>query len=83
MEDINTSFFDGALSKNQIDQMNESDSDESDTFSDKIEDFMSYPLTHWIVISQSNKIYRFICGFEMILCIISSYYYGYMASFHD
>ena len=59
------------------------DTEESEELEEKIRDLMSYPLTYWIVISQDNKIYKFICGFELILCIISSYYYGYLAGFHD
>ena len=63
--------------------MNETDDDESDGLDKKLDEVMSMPITHWIVISKTNKLYRFICGSELILCIISSYYYGYMASFHD
>ena len=83
MEDINTSFYDGALSKNLLEMMNESESDTDDEFGKKMEYFMSMPITYWIVISKDNRLYRFTCGFELMLCIISSYYYGFMATFHE
>jgi hypothetical protein len=58
MEDINTSFFDGALSKNELEMLNETEeSDVSDGFDEILDDIMSMPLTHWIVISKENKLY--------------------------
>ena len=52
MEDINTSFYDGALSKNQIEMLNETDEDDSDELGKKLDEIMSMPFTHWIIISK-------------------------------
>jgi hypothetical protein len=82
MDDINTSFFNGHLSKTAMEMMNDTDEDSED-LDKKMEELMSMPITHWIVISKTNKLYKFICGFELALRIISSYYYASMASFHN
>lgn len=71
------------MSEYLLGQTNDDDTDESEDLEKKIQLWMSYPLTHWIVISKDNKIYKLISGFELVLCILSSYYYGYMASFHS
>ena len=44
---------------------------------------MSRPLTYWVVISEDNQLYKMWHLLEIVACLLSSYYYAALASFHD
>jgi hypothetical protein len=83
MNDIDSSYYNGNL--HQGHQMQEfdydSDSDEPISFFQKILIFFSRPVTQWLIIDMDNKIYALWCFFDLLMCLLSSYYYCFLSTF--
>jgi len=82
MDDINISFYDGRLDDHAMGCGSlESESDEEPDFGAKMEEAMSRPITYYVIISENNKLYNTWCGIELLLCVLSSYFYAYKSTF--
>jgi len=77
-DDINKSFFNGMNSHSDI----VLDSDDSDYVEFTYFDYLlSKPPADHVIISKDNTLYKYWCALELILCLLSSYYYAYLATF--
>ena len=85
MGDINTSFFDGALDVDTAKHLNLADdsSDSEIAMQDKLAEAMNKPATYYLIISQDNKLFKAFSGLELLVCVMSSYYYAFMSTFAD
>lgn len=80
-EDITNCFYNGQENFETVESLDSDDTDYEHV--PWIEKFLSIPLMQRIIISEKNKIYNFWCAIDVICCLLSSYYYAYMATWYD
>lgn len=85
---INSSFFHGNLESIRPDLFHghahdDSDDDNEHSLIHTIQQFLTSPVSSWLIISkEENKIYKVWAGIEIFCCLISSYYYAYISIFY-